>query len=204
MLLLAALLWADSLRAPPQNFEDLSRIPGVKLSIGYATPLNFTGAVLPGYGAPGAWLRKEAAASLRKVAVALSAEGLGLIIYDAYRPARASAAMAVWARGTGHESWLTEGYISEFSKHNLGIAVDIGISKGGKAINMGTEWDFFGPEAATMGVSGEALENRLKLKDMMKKEGWEPYSKEWWHFVYPMTDLPALDVPYGATEFYQE
>ena len=49
----------------PAGFVDLRTVlPAARFSIGYATPDNFTGAPLPGYGAPGAWMLEGAAESL--------------------------------------------------------------------------------------------------------------------------------------------
>ncbi len=198
LLLLSLALAADGV--PPKDFQNLRDLPGLRLEMGYATALNFTGAPLPGYAPGQAWLRAEAAASLARIQATLAPEGLALVIYDAYRPARASVAMVQWAKGTGHEAWLKEGYIAEHSKHSAGVAVDVGLSFGGEPLDMGSGWDVFGPEAALRGATGEALKNRLRLRDMMVAEGWIPYAKEWWHFEYPLPELPKLDVVYGEAE----
>lgn len=182
--------------AMPPGFTDLTAIPGLQFSIGYATPLNFTGAPLPGYASPGAWLRKEAAASIRGLLQKILPAGYGLLIYDAYRPARASAAMITWARATGHTSWVEDGFIAEHSLHNTGAAIDLSLTLNGRPVDMGGGWDDFGPSAATANAAGDALANRLRLKGWMQEAGWLPYSKEWWHFTFPVPDLPRLDVPY--------
>ena len=199
--LTAALSTADAAPAPrpsgpPPGFTDLAALPGLQFQIGYATALNFTGAPLPGYASPGAWLRKEAAASLGRILQKILPEGYGLVIYDAYRPARASAAMVTWARATGHADWVEDGYIAEHSVHNTGAAVDLSLTRSGQPVDMGGGWDEFGPSAWTNNASGAALENRKRLKSWMEAEGWVAYSKEWWHFSYPMPDLPRLDTPY--------
>src|SRR5688572_27095691 len=51
--------------APPEGFVDLAA--SLKLEIRYATAENFTGAPLPGYGAPGAWMLAGAAKALAAV-----------------------------------------------------------------------------------------------------------------------------------------
>lgn len=197
--LLPCLLAADVSPAdPPQDFQDLRQLPGLRFEIGYATAANFTGAVLPGYEHAGAWLRKEAAQSLAQIQTELAKEAMALVIYDAYRPARASAAMVIWARATGHDAWLKEGYIAEYSNHSRGTAVDVSLSLRGNPLDMGSGWDQFGPSARTTAVTGTALENRLRLRNIMVAAGWTPYGKEWWHFDFPLPDLPLLDLPYGS------
>ena len=197
MLLLALLSLAAEPNPLPKDFVSLAEIPALNLQIGYATSLNFTGAPLPGYEKPGAWLRKEAAASLVRVQAALLPTGYGLVIFDAYRPVRASEAMIRWAQGTGHGDWLAAGFIARWSEHSKGAAVDLSLTRGTQPVDMGSGWDEFGPKAATTGVSGEALQKRQRLRAAKVAEGWLPYDKEWWHFRYPIPDLPYLDVGYG-------
>lgn len=197
-LLLSLLAFAEDVENPlPKDFVSLSGIPGLILQNGYATPLNFTGAPLPGYEKPGAWLRKEAAASLNRILTALQKEGYGLVVFDAYRPVRASEAMVIWADATGHTDWVSAGYVARWSEHSKGSTVDVGLTKGGKPVEMGSGWDEFGPSAGINGVTGEAQQNRWKLRNAMSAEGWLPYDKEWWHFRYPIPDLPYLDIGYA-------
>ncbi len=73
----------------------------IQVDLRYATANNFTGAPLPGYEAPRALLRREAAAALGRVQARLRADGLGLRIFDAYRPVRATIAMVDWAERSG-------------------------------------------------------------------------------------------------------
>ena len=189
--------------APPAGFVALREaVPGVRLAIGYHGADNFTGAPLPGYGSPEAWLRAEAAASLARVAAALAPEGLGLLILDAYRPARASAAMVAWAARTGKGWVLEQGYVAARSGHNHGHTVDLTLFslETGAPLDMGGAWDTFSSISHTRSASGAALEHRLRLQAAMVAEGWQPYSKEWWHFRYPLAGTRARDVPYGCFE----
>ena len=85
---------------PPAGWVDLQQhIPEIRCDIRYHTANNFTGAPLPGYGVPGAWLREEPADSLATVQKALNEQGLGLLVYDAYRPLRGS------VRHLGPDQW---------------------------------------------------------------------------------------------------
>src|SRR6266487_1782247 len=90
----------------------------IQVDLRYATPNNFTGAPLPGYEAPRALLRREVAAALGRVQARLRSKGLGLRIFDAYRPVRATRAMVDWAERTGNRVLLDSGYIARRSRHN--------------------------------------------------------------------------------------
>src|SRR4029077_6818697 len=58
----------------------------IAVDLRYLTSDNFTGASLPGYEANRAYLRREAANALGRVQKQLQADGLGLLIWDGYRP----------------------------------------------------------------------------------------------------------------------
>ena len=167
-----------------------------------ATSNNFTGAVLPGYGAAGAWLLRKPAARLARVQKYLARKGLGLLVYDAYRPRRATAAMVAWALRVHPNKKLVGPYIARRSKHNLGIAVDLTLARltTGKPLDMGTPFDVTGKKSHTYGVRGPALRNRLILKKAMERFGFRAYTPEWWHFHYPVRNARFRDVPYGCRE----
>ena len=184
---------------PPKGFVDLQEtIPTLQVQIKYATPENFTGKTLPGYETAGAWLLEKPAKALARVQASLQEKNLGLVIFDAYRPKRASAAMVAWAKETKQQWVLTQGYVASKSTHNTGTTVDLGLidltTK--QLIDMGTAFDFFGTESHTKNATGEALEHRLTLQKAMQAEGFSPYAKEWWHFGYSVSGAVAFDVVY--------
>jgi D-alanyl-D-alanine dipeptidase len=188
---------------PPAGFADLRALtPPLRFEIRYATADNFTGAPLPGYRAPGAFLLEPAAEALAGVAADLSARGLELLIYDSYRPARASAAMWDWAERTAQRELFEQGYIARRSGHNLGNTVDLTLvdEETGAPLEMGTPYDHFGPESAAKSATGEILERRLLLREAMRARGFSPYEKEWWHFSFPAPKAKSRDVPYGCDE----
>ena len=125
----------------------------------YSTANNFTGAVLPGYEANKAYLRKEAAEALHRVQQRLRSGGMGLKIFDGYRPVRATQAMVDWARRTGQMHLIQDGYIASRSRHNLGLAVDLTLvdfSVGGREVDMGTPFDTFSRTGALGQCAGHA------------------------------------------------
>ena len=94
----------------------------IQLDVRYATRNNFTGEPLPGYEAPRVLLRREASAALARVQARLRSGGLGLRVFDGYRPVRATLAMVDWAERTGRRELVDSGYIARRSRHNLGDA----------------------------------------------------------------------------------
>ncbi|HEU4558903.1 MAG TPA: M15 family metallopeptidase, partial [Longimicrobium sp.] len=72
---------------------DVTRVdPSIRTDIRYATANNFTGRALPGYESARALLRPGAARALARVQARLRPGGVGLKVYDAYRPIRATQA----------------------------------------------------------------------------------------------------------------
>lgn len=173
--------------------------PGLLEDIRYATANNFTGAPLPGYEVPAALLRPAAADALARVQGALHARGYGLLVFDAYRPVRATLAMVEWAERTGNEWVLEQGYVARRSNHNRGNTVDLTLYRTdtGQLLDMGTAYDHFGVESHTANATGAVAANRRVLLDAMAAEGWRNYHQEWWHFTHA-SDAAPIDVPIGC------
>lgn len=183
--------------APLPDLVDLRTLEAAPaVEVRYATSDNFTGAPLPGYETAGAYLHPEAAAALGRVEARLRAEALGLKVWDAYRPVRATLAMVEWAERTGNEWVLDEGYVARRSGHNRGGTVDLTLIRldTGAELDMGTPYDEFTERSHTQNATGEVLRNRLRLLRAMEAEGWSNYAKEWWHFSHPAA-YDALDLP---------
>src|SRR5205085_1632640 len=130
----------------------------IVVDLRYATSNNFTGAPLPGYLANRAFLRREAAAALARVQSDLKSQGLGLKIFDAYRPVRATLAMVDWTRRVNRGDLLRDGYIASRSRHNLGVAIDLTLIdlRTPQELDMGTAFDTFSPAAHTANATGVA------------------------------------------------
>ncbi len=168
----------------------------IQVDLRYATVNNFTGAPLPGYDAMRALLLREAASALARVQARLRSKGLGLRVFDAYRPVRASRAMVDWAERVGRRALLESGYISPRSRHNLGTSVDLTMIDlvTGAEIPMGTTFDNVADTAAQITiVSSEELRHRQMLAEAMESEGFSPYGPAWWHFNYPVKGAVPLD-----------
>lgn len=171
----------------------------LRTEIRYATTNNFTGAPLPGYDAPRALLRPGAAAALLRVHRALRPAGLGVKVFDGYRPVRATLAMVAWAERTGNEWVLDQGYVARRSGHNRGATVDLTLVRldTGEELEMGTPYDTFSEAAHTANATGVVRRNRERLLRAMAAEGFVNYEKEWWHYGLPGEHEP-LDLPLGC------
>lgn len=181
---------ADSLLVDVQSVA-----PEIRVGLRYATTNNFTGAVLPGYEANRAFVRREAAPALARVARRAVAEGLALYVFDAYRPVRATLAMVDWAQRTGRLDLFRDGYIASRSRHNLGLAIDLTLvdARTGAPLDMGTPFDTFSSSAHTANASGATLERRLRLKRLMEAEGFVNYEQEWWHYSFAVPNPLRFD-----------
>jgi len=146
------------------------------------------------------WLRKTAVDSLAKVQKQLLKMGLGLKIFDAYRPYSVTEKM--W------EPVQDDRYAADPKKgsgHNRGIAVDLTIInlKNGSELNMGTGFDNFTDSAhhAFTNLPEEVLQNRLLLKKIMEEHGFKALDTEWWHYFLPDTSsYELMDISFKALE----
>lgn len=187
----------DACRMAPGALVDVRSVDQtIRTDVRYATRNNFTGAVLPGYERPLALLRPPAAQALGRVQARLRPRGLGLKVFDAYRPVRATLGMVDWAERSGNEWVLEQGYVARQSGHNVGRTVDLTLVdlRTGRELEMGTPYDTFNERAHTANATGRVAENRRTLVEAMAAEGFQNYDKEWWHFSIPGPREP-LDVP---------
>ncbi|MEM1217866.1 MAG: M15 family metallopeptidase [Bacteroidota bacterium] len=156
--------------------ETASRI----LDFRYATENNFLKQAV--YPCGRCFLRPAAAKALGEAEKYLEKQGLGLILYDCYRPRPVQFRM--W------EILPDKRYVSDPNKgsmHNRGLAVDLGlIDTQGKVLDMGTDFDYFGPEAwhEYRNLDTVILANRALLKTTMERYGFRPIRTEWWHYSY--------------------
>jgi zinc D-Ala-D-Ala dipeptidase len=167
----------------------------IQTDVRYAGPRNFTGAPLPGYDVPRVLLRREAALALGRVQRRLISGGLGLRVFDGYRPVRATLAMVAWAERTGRVALLDSGYIARRSRHNMGVAVDLTLvdRETGTEVPMGTPFDTFSEAAHTANAEGRVRRYRQLLVSVMEAEGFQNYDQEWWHFSYPVEGAVPFD-----------
>ncbi|HEX8152233.1 MAG TPA: M15 family metallopeptidase [Thermoanaerobaculia bacterium] len=165
---------------PDKRLVNLATLD-IPLDIRYATANNFMKKQL--YPIPVAYLRAPAARALHDVQAELAHEGLGIKVFDAYRPYRVTEAMWAPIRNEDYVANPAKG-----SRHNRGAAVDVTLIDltTGAELPMPTPYDDFTPRAshAFTGLPAEALANRAKLLAVMTKHGFEPLPSEWWHYDF--------------------
>ena len=195
-----------SLPARPPAFVDAAAvIPELVVDMRYFGTSNFVGARVDGYEAPVCVLTQQAATALAAVQRDLKARGLGLKVFDCYRPARGVRHFVRWARDGDNSTkaefyphvakgnLFREGYIASRSGHSRGSTVDLTLVKlaGSEDLDMGTPFDFLSPQSGLHGkVSAEARANRRLLADAMRVRGFIAYDKEWWHFTLRNEPFP--------------
>lgn len=190
---------ADANRLREHGLVDVQSLePGIRVDVRYATRHNFTGRRLPGYCKPLVFMKRRPAHALALVQRDLERRGLGLKVFDGYRPARASRAMVRWAYRTGR-GYLVGRYIASRSNHNRGHAVDLTLvrMRSGRELDMG-RFDSFRTSAHTRNAHGRRLRNRMKLLRAMRRRGFANYYREWWHFEHRVRGRAALDIPIGC------
>lgn len=166
----------------------------IRLDIRYATTNNFLKRKL--YPVARCVLRGAAARRLGKVQEDLQKKGLGLKVYDCYRPLSVQRLMWQVRPDSRYVANPAQG-----SRHNRGAAVDITlVDRNGRELEMPTGFDDFSQRAHRnyTGSSAQARRNSKTLEDAMKKQGFIPLATEWWHFDAPGWDNYAiLDVKFG-------
>lgn len=218
VLLAAMFVAAGCAHAAPPSDRDRSgfidaaaAVPGLVVDMRYYGSENFVGRRIAGYEAPVCLLTKATVAALAKTQAQLGAFGLGLKVYDCYRPKRAVADFAAWAKDLGDTKRKAEqypsvdksklfelGYIAERSGHSRGSTVDLTLVdlRSGAEIDMGSGYDLFDPVSwpSDQTVGPTARAHRMLLQDVMLSSGFKPLKEEWWHFT-------LKDEPYPETYF---
>ena len=185
----------------PPGFADAAAVAdGLIVDMRYLGTNNFVGERVDGYERARCLLSAPAADALAAVQRSLAARGLGLKVFDCYRPQRAVNHFMRWAENVGDirtkaafypevdkRDLFKDGYISERSGHSRGSTADLTLVRraDGRELDMGSPFDFFSPRSwpSDRRVSAEAQNNRALLAEAMTAGGFRPYDKEWWHFT---------------------
>jgi D-alanyl-D-alanine dipeptidase len=144
----------------------------------YATTDNFLKAKV--YDCAECFLRLKTVKALVKANTKFIQKGYRIQLFDCYRPLDIQKKM--WQIVANPE------YVADPAKgsiHNRGGAVDITlVDNKGKSLDMGTPFDFFGPEASHnyQILSDEVKQNRVFLKQTMQENGFVSFDSEWWHY----------------------
>ena len=204
--------WGESTpKRLPEGFVYCEEVvPGIRSEIRYATAHNFVGEPIDGYRQPRCILTRSAALALGKAEAELRSFGLGLKVFDGYRPQRAVDHFVRWAKNgdtrmkaefypaVQKSNLFKEDYIAARSGHSRGSTLDLtvvssGGAQAGMELDMGTGFDFFGPQSwpEDGSMTTQQRANRMLLQMIMKKSGFRPYAKEWWHFTLEQEPFPG-------------
>ncbi|WP_223233392.1 M15 family metallopeptidase [Chitinophaga sp. CF418] len=175
----------------------MSYIPGIRKDIRYATADNFTHKVLYPYAA--VYLRLPAAKALKAVQLELNKKGLGLLIFDGYRPYSVTEMM--WEI-VPDDRYAADPHVG--SGHNRGVAVDLTIVdlRTGKPVPMPSAYDDFTVKAHHDYAEPDSAiaANRTLLRSTMERYGFAPLPTEWWHYylkdykLYPLMNIAFKDI----------
>lgn len=193
---------------PPREPEDedfvriIDYIPTARVELAYATANNFTGYRI--YDFTDAYLRYGTVRKLVQVSEELEEQGIGLIIWDGFRPAAAQAKL--WE--ICPDPTFVSHPVTGKRTHCRGNTVDISIYdlETGEDLPMPTGYDNFTAYADRdySDCSKDAAENASLLEQTVEKYGFTPYFAEWWHFAdtkdYPIDEFynPAIPTTWSA------
>jgi D-alanyl-D-alanine dipeptidase len=183
------------------DLVDLASLdPTIRFDIRYATTNNFMGAVF--YPEPRAFLQRPAAEAMLRAHYRLRDHGLGLLVYDAYRPWYVT---RMFWYATPPELRMFVANPALGSRHNRGAAVDLTLYDlaTSQILPMPSGYDEFSPRAFPDYPGGTSAErrNRDLLRSVMEAEGFRVYYAEWWHFDYrdwrryPILNLTFDQIP---------
>jgi D-alanyl-D-alanine dipeptidase len=165
---------------PNKQLIDLSSL-AIPLDVRYATDNNFMKKQL--YPVAKAYLRAPAARALVEVQRELAQLGIGIKVFDGYRPYRVTQAMWEPIKNPDYVADPAKG-----SRHNRGAAVDLTLIdlETGKEAAMPTPYDDFTARAghAFHDLPSEVLANRARLREVMTKHGFAAFESEWWHYDF--------------------
>lgn len=165
--------------------------PNIKVMLPYGTADNFTGVQLY-ETSQYAYFQKDVADMIVQAESYLHEQypTYMLLIYDGARPCSVQQKMWNAVKGTSGRYYVAPP--ARKGLHNYGAAVDITIiDTYGNPLDMGCPFDTFDK---TSHIDNEAqlvkeglltqaqYENRLLLRNIMRKAGFSTISREWWHF----------------------
>ena len=188
--------YKESVKTHPDNelVNIKKAIPTVVLDIRYATKNNFMQQVM--YKQAIAFARKPVVEQLKIIQEVLKSKGLGLKIFDAYRPYAVTIAFYQKATDKNFVAHPAKG-----SRHNRGCAIDLTLVdlKTGKELPMPTPYDSF-EEAASPSFAklpAPVIKNRDLLIDVMQANGFKVIDNEWWHFDFVgWANYDLMDIPF--------
>jgi zinc D-Ala-D-Ala dipeptidase len=181
-VLVSALLASCATRPPqplPEGFVRLSQhVPSIRQDIRYYGTTNFMGRRIAGYFGAECIVTRETGDGLARAQQDVAVDGLTLVVFDCYRPARAVADFMAWTQAPGpadpvwrpnvaKDRLVPDGYIAARSGHSRGSTVDLALARlvpspqdhalrtspcarsDTQTLDFGTPFDCFDPASAT-------------------------------------------------------
>ena len=156
---------------------------GLRFDIRYATTDNFLGHQV--YDRPVAKLQRPAAEALVRAHRSLAAHGVGIQVFDGYRPWWVT--KVFWDAAPRHLKLFVADPMRG-SRHNRGCAVDLTLYdlRTGAPIEMPSGYDEFTARAYPDYPGGTSRQRyyRELLRRAMEDQGFAVYEHEWWHFDF--------------------
>jgi len=181
----------------PDDLVELIKVDStIKLDIRYATSRNFMKRKM--YTQARAFLQRPTAEAVVRVNRKLREKGLGLLVFDGYRPWAVT--KQFWDE-TPPEKRAFVADPRKGSKHNRGCAVDLSLYylRNGREIKMPSPYDDFTEKASPRYTGGTSLQRKMRdlLREAMEAEGFAVDPGEWWHFDHrDWRKYRVLDIPF--------
>ncbi len=186
-------------------------VPEVRWDAKYATWDNFTGKPVDGYLANRIVGTTELCDGLERARRTAASLGFGLLLWDGYRPQRATECFLRWSeqpedglRKQRHypnierAEVFEKGYVHARSGHSRGSTVDLTLYSldSGELAPMGGDHDLMDSIShhAAMRIPAVEKSSRRSLRAIMELSGFTPYESEWWHYT-------LMGEPYPDTYF---
>ncbi len=194
-------------------------VPHAVQEIRYYSTYNFIGDRIDGYEEPCALLTREAARALKSASNEMIVQGYRLKVFDAYRPVAAVKHFILWGiedqdvrmkpyfyPDLEKQELFAKGYIAKRSSHSRGSTVDLTLldMRTGKEADMGGPFDLFSEVSHPdyRGITDEQAENRMRLQQVMVRNGFLPLSCEWWHFTLGNEPYPDTYFEFPVSSAY--
>ena len=186
-------------------------VPGIRWDAKYAIWDNFTGKPVDGYLANRIVGTTALCAALERAREKAASLGLGLLLWDGYRPQRAVDRFMAWSQepedgrtkqrhypNIDRTEMFAKGYVAAKSGHSRGSTVDLTLyhSDTGELAAMGGDHDLMDAVShhGAVGITQVEADNRRNLRSIMESCGFRAYECEWWHYS-------LIDEPYPDTYF---
>jgi len=184
-------------------------VPAIRWDAKYATWDNFTGKPVDGYLANRIVGTRALCAALEQARKEAESLGLGLLLWDGYRPQRAVDCFLRWSEqpedgrtkprhypNIDRAEMFEKGYVAAKSGHSRGSTVDLTLYRlaTGELAPMGGDHDLMDviSHHRAKGITQVEAGSRQYLCSIMEACGFRPYDCEWWH--YTLRDEPYPDI----------